>query len=73
MVAIMDKRSEVFQMFGPKLLEAFLELIFAENNELRTRVGLPPRTKQQVYDEIVNHVTTLPDYDWMSPPENFPP
>lgn len=61
----MDKRSEVFRMFGPKLLEGFLELIFAEVNELRTHVGLPPRTKEQVYDQIMNHTTTLPDYDWM--------
>lgn len=66
MVAIMDKRSEVFQYFGPKLLEAFLELIFSENNELRTAAGLPPRTKLQIYDQITNHVTTLPNYDWMN-------
>lgn len=61
----MDKRSEVFQYFGPKLLEAFLELIFAENNELRIALGKSPRTKTQVYDIITNHVTTLPDYEWM--------
>lgn len=61
----MDKRSEVLQMFGPKLLEGFLELIFDQFNLLRTHAGFPPLTKQQVYDEIVNHTTTLPDYDWM--------
>jgi len=73
MVAIMDKRSQLFQMFGPKLIEAFLELILAELNELRTRRGLPPRTKQQLYDQIIDHVTHLPDYDWMTEQENFPP
>lgn len=62
----MSKRDEVFQMFGPKLLEGFLGLIFAENNLLRTHAGLPPRTKLQVYDEIMNHTTTLPDYEWMA-------
>jgi len=61
----MDKRSEVFQYFGPKLLEGFLELLFKENNELRTALGLPPRTKLQIYEQITNHVTSLPDYDWM--------
>lgn len=65
----MAKRDEVFQMFGPKLLEGFLELLFTENNVLRTRAGLPPRTKEQVHDEIINHTSTLPDYDWM---ENEP-
>lgn len=65
MVEIMDKRSEVFQMFGPKLLEGFLELIFDQFNLLRTHSGYPPLTKQQVYDEIMNHANSLPDYDWM--------
>lgn len=63
---VMAKRDEVFHMFGPKLLEGFLELIFAENNLLRTNAGMPPRTKQQVYDEIMNHVNSLPDYEWMT-------
>ncbi|MBA7682884.1 hypothetical protein ES703_91240 [subsurface metagenome] len=62
----MAKRDEVMQRFGPKLLEGFLEMIFSENNLLRTNAGLPPRTKQQVYDEIMNHTSTLPDYEWMT-------
>lgn len=61
----MDRRNEVFHLFGPKLLEGFLELLLSEINELRTREGLPPRTKLQAYEEIMNHATTLPDYDWM--------
>lgn len=60
----MEKRSEIFQKFGPKLLESFLELILSENNELRAAVGLPPRTKQQIYDQITNHFSSLPDYEW---------
>lgn len=62
----MAKRDEVFHLFGPKLLEGFLELIFSEVNELRTNAGLPPRTKQQVYDQIMNHANALPDYEWMA-------
>lgn len=63
---VMNKRSEVFELFGPKLLEGFCEMLLSELNILRTKAGLPPRTKQQVYDEIINHATTLPDYDWMN-------
>ncbi len=60
----MDKRSEVFKLFGPKLLEGFLGLILKEINELRTAAGLPPRTKIQAHDEIMNDAQHLPDYDW---------
>lgn len=63
-----DKRSQVFELFGPKLLEGFLEMLFVENNLIRTRLGLPPRTKNQVFDEIMNHTSTLEDYDWMEGP-----
>lgn len=61
----MAKRDEVFHHWGPLLLEAFLELIFTEVNILRTRAGLPPRTKDQVHDQITNHLSTLEPYDWM--------
>ena len=65
MDSIMDKRSEVFQYFGPKLLESFLNLILSEINELRSAQGLAPRTKEQVYNQIMNDALHLPDYDWM--------
>lgn len=64
----MSKRDKVFELFGPKLLECFLEIIFAENNLLRTRLSMPPQTKDQVYDEIINHFDSLPDYDWLEGP-----
>lgn len=60
----MDKRSEVFQHFGPKLLEGFLNLILNEINELRAHVGLPPRTKEQVHNQIMNDALHLPEYDF---------
>lgn len=63
----MDKRSEIFETFGPKLLEGFLLLILDEINELRSTVNLPPRTKQQVFDQITNHQSGLANYDWMEP------
>jgi len=61
----MSKRDEVFDLWGPKLLEAFLHLILSEVNELRTKAGLAPRTKTQVYNQIMNDAIHLPDYDWM--------
>jgi len=61
----MNKRSEIFVLFGPKLLEGFLELQFNQINILRQKAGLSPLTKDQVYDNIMNHANSLPDYDWM--------
>lgn len=66
MVVIMSERDKLFQQFGPILLEAFCEMILSEINILRTRAGLPPRTKQQVIEEINNHLSTLEPYDWMN-------
>lgn len=62
----MDKRSEVLNHFGPKLIEGLALLVLDEINELRTAVDLPPRTKNQVFDQLTNHYSTLPDYDWMN-------
>jgi len=59
----MDKRSEVFRQFSPKLLEAFMLLVLDEINILRNYADLPPRTKEQVHDMITNHFSDLPDYD----------
>lgn len=62
----MNKRSEVLQLFGPKLIEALALDILNELNILRAKHGLPPRTKLQVYDALMNQANHLPDYDWMS-------
>ena len=59
----MNKRTEVFCQFNPKLVEALSYMVLDELNILRQEHGLPPRTKQQAYDEITNHFTTLEDYD----------
>ena len=62
----MDKRSEVLEHFGPKLIEGLALLVLDEINELRTALNKPPRTKDQVFDQLTNHYSTLPDYDWMN-------
>jgi len=62
----MIERDDVFRMFGPKLLEGIIELIFKHENMFRSKLGLPALTKQQMYDEITNVANNLPDYKWMS-------
>jgi len=54
------------KQFGPILLEAFSLMVLDEINILRIEAGLSPRTSQQLLNTISNHVTTLPDYDWMN-------
>lgn len=62
----MAQRDELMRQFGPLLLEAFGRIIFDELNELRTHVGLPPRTWEQFFTEINNHLSTLELYQWMA-------
>lgn len=61
----MAQRDDLFQQFGPLLLEAFALLILDEVNRIRQHVGMPAITKQQVLDEINNHLSELEPYDWM--------
>lgn len=61
----MANRSKVFRQFGPFQNEGMLLMILDEINILRAEVGLPPRTKQQVLDELDNHQNHLEPYDWM--------
>jgi len=61
----MSKRDELFKTFGPKLIEATLHITLSEINIIRTELGLPERTPLQVWDQIMNHYSSLPDYEWM--------
>lgn len=61
----MPQRDELFQKFGPILLEAFMLMTLDAINALRINAGLPPYTKAQVMNEINNHLSTLEPYDWM--------
>ena len=61
----MPLRDDVLRKFGPKLLEAFALMILDELNILRTINGLPERTPTQLLTKISNHVTEVPDYNWM--------
>lgn len=64
----MSQRDELFRKFGPILLEAFMIMTLDAINALRVKAGLPAYTKQQVMDEINNHLSTLEPYDWMKTP-----
>ncbi|MBA7613777.1 hypothetical protein ES703_21033 [subsurface metagenome] len=61
----MVTRSEVFRRFGPFLNEAMMLVILEEVNVLRSFAGKPPRTEQQMLDQLGNHSTSLEPYDWM--------
>lgn len=63
-------RDELMRKFGPILLEAFAIMVLDETNRIRQYVGMPKITKQQVLDEISNHLSTLTLYDWMT--KDFP-
>lgn len=58
-------KAELYKKFGPKLIDALVQVILAEVNILRVRVGLSPRTGTQVIDAIANKLDSIPDYDWM--------
>jgi hypothetical protein len=61
----MALRDDLLIKFGPKLLEAFTLMLLDEINILRAQLSLSPRTAQQLLTQLSNHVTTIPDYDWM--------
>lgn len=61
----MEKRDELFQTFGPLLLEAGYRIILDELNVLRAQHGLPARTELQFYEQVTNHYSGLEPYEWM--------
>lgn len=61
----MAKRDELFRKFGPLLTEAILLIHFEEANRVRRWLGKPEITKQDVLDELNNHLSDLQPYDWM--------
>lgn len=58
-------REELYQKFGPVLLEAIVLVILEEINTLRLVANLPERTKQQMIDSIETKLGGLTIYDWM--------
>jgi len=61
----MATRQDLYEKFGPLLLEAVVLLVLDELNLLRQRAGLPPRTAQQLLDSLDDRLSELPEYPWM--------
>lgn len=65
MVAIMALRDEIYQQFGPLLLEAITDFLLDNVNTLRRNQGMPEISKDEYLALLNNHLSTLPKYDWM--------
>lgn len=66
MVALMEKRDELFRQFGPILLEAIVDFLLDNVNTLRREQGMPEITKDKYLTLLLNHITELPPYEWMN-------
>ncbi len=58
-------RDEIYQRFGPILIEALCDIITDELNTLRAEHGLSPRTKQQLLNALESKLDGLETYDWI--------
>jgi len=61
----MATRDDLYQAFGPMLLEAVALVIKDEINILRTEHSLSARTNQQIVDAVATKLATIADYDWI--------
>lgn len=61
----MSLRDELYEKFGPLLLEALIDTMLEEVNFLRTAAGFPVRTKEYFLGRSNNNQNHLESYDWM--------
>lgn len=54
-------KSQIYQRFGPKMLEAMVLVIRDEINILRSVHGLPERTNDQIIDALQNKYNSISD------------
>ena len=59
-------KEKLYQHFGPKLLDAVVQVLKDEVNILRQEAGWPERTHQQVLDAIDQKLKQIPNYPWMN-------
>jgi len=57
--------AELFRAFGPKLLQALLEEIDDELDELRQALGKDKIKKDKQRKKIKDKKDAIPDYPWM--------
>lgn len=58
-------REELYQRFGPKLIDAQVRAQMKFNNRILRHLDLPELSLQDAVDAIVNELESIPDYDWM--------
>ena len=59
-------REELYQKFGPKLIDAKTRAEIKLFNQILSHLGLPEISGQQVIDAISNELEQIPDYEWMN-------
>ena len=62
----MEKRDILFAKFVPILLEAIVDFLLDNVNTLRREQGMPEITKDDYLTQLLNHVSEVPPYEWMS-------
>jgi len=60
----MATREELYKRFGPQLVDAVVQVTLDEINIIRSELGLPLRTGDQVINAISNKLDGIPIYDW---------
>lgn len=61
----MALRDDVFEEFGPILMEALFDTMLDEVNENRVALGKQPRTKAYFLGKAHNNQAHLEPYNWM--------
>ena len=59
-------RDDLYQRFGPLLIEAIVLVFQDEINVLRTKARLPEKTDQQLIDAIDIKLSGCIKYSWMN-------
>lgn len=62
----MALRDDLFEEFGPKLLEAVVIDLFENVRELRRATGKPERTLKEFYQEIADRLPAIEPYIWQN-------
>lgn len=62
----MALRDNTYAKFGPLLLEALIDSMLEEINELRVDAGKQPRTKEYFLGKSNNNQNHLEPYNWMT-------
>lgn len=68
LAGINESREEFYTRFGPKLIEAVVYAMWAEDNNIRTNATPPQAAKSKAYygAYVTNALETIPDYHAMT-------